>query len=130
VIVRIGSESLVRLDEAELLLDYDCEPSDVEEDESSTAIRGFSLSQNYPNPFNPETKISFTLPERVPVSLAVYNVFGQKVRELVNTTLPVGSYVIIWDGTDNKGNRVASGTYFCRLSAGEDTTKLKMVFIK
>jgi hypothetical protein len=128
VIVWTG-ESLVRLDRAELLLDYDV-PTDVEEEGVSSPIAGFHLSQNYPNPFNPETEISFSLPERAPVSLAVYNVLGQKVRVLINATLPAGSYRVAWDGADGKGDRLTSGVYFCRLSAGAKTSTAKMILMK
>jgi len=128
VIVRAG-ESLIRLDEAKLLLDYE-DHTDVKEDESSSPIKEFRLSQNYPNPFNPETEISFFLPERTSVSLSVYNVSGQKVRELLNATLPAGSYKVTWDGTDNQGNRLASGVYFSRLSAGGNVSTSKMVLMK
>jgi hypothetical protein len=129
VIAWAGSESLVRLDVAKLLLDYDC-PTDVEDEDFSFRVKDFRLSQNYPNPFNPETKVSFSLPERAPVSLAVYNVFGQKVRALVNATLPAGSYTITWDGTDNEGNSLASGVYFCRLCAGKNAKTSKMILMK
>jgi|GEM_PF-2979819 len=129
VIIWSGSESLVRLDVAKLLLDYDCY-SDVEEDESSAAPGSFSISQNYPNPFNPETEISFILPEKATISLVVYNVFGQKVRGLIDATLPAGSYTVTWDGTDNDGKKLASGVYFCRLSAGDRTSMSKMVLLK
>ena len=129
VIVRAG-ESLIRIDEAKLLLNYHCHHTDVEEEEFSSAIEGFCLAPNYPNPFNPETKISFSLPERASVSLAVYNVVGQKVRDLINATLPAGSYTVTWDGADDQGNRLASGVYFCRLSAGENTSTQKMILMK
>jgi hypothetical protein len=128
VIIRAG-ETLVRIDHAKLLVDYDC-PTGVEEDELPSQAGGFCLSQNYPNPFNPETEISFSLPERTLVSLALYNVFGQKVRLLIDATLPPGSYTVTWDGRDEEGNRLASGVYFCRLSAGENSSTAKMILLK
>jgi len=130
VISWVGSESLVRVDMVKLLLDYDCETSEVKEDESSGRIESFALSQNYPNPFNPETRISFSMPERASVSLAIYNVSGQKVKQLIHASLPPGSYVVTWDGTDNTGNKLASGAYFCKLSAGNATRISKMVLMK
>ena len=102
----------------------------VEGEEYSSLIGAFYLSQNYPNPFNPETQISFSLPQRASVSLVVYNLFGQKVRGLVNATLSAGTYTITWDGTDSQGNRLASGVYFCRLSAGEKNSITKMILMK
>ena len=128
VIVRAG-ESLVRIGHAKLLLDYDSPATDVEE-EFSSRVDGFGLSQNYPNPFNPETEISFSLPKSAFVSLVLYNVFGQKVRVLIDATLPPGSYTVIWDGTDGEGNRLASGVYFCSLSAGRNTSTSKMILLK
>ncbi len=128
VMVRAG-ESLVRLDEAKLLLDYDC-PTSAEEEESLSPTAGFCLWQNHPNPFNPETEISFSLSEAAYVSLVVYNIFGQKVRGLVNVSLPAGSYAVTWDGTDNEGDALASGVYFCRLCAGRNASTLKMVLMK
>ena len=106
------------------------EPTDVEEEESSSPIGGFCLSQNYPNPFNPETQISFFLSERASVSLVVYNIFGQKVKGLISVIMPAGSYKVTWDGTDEQGNRLASGVYLCRLSAGGNSSTSKMVLVK
>jgi hypothetical protein len=129
VIIRAG-ESLVRIDHAKLLLDYDSPPTDVQEEDLSSRGDGFGLSQNYPNPFNPETEISFSLRRRASVSLVLYNVFGQKVRVLVDATLPPGSHTVTWDGTDGEGIRLASGVYFCRLSAGGNTSTSKIILLK
>ncbi|MFQ6032538.1 MAG: T9SS type A sorting domain-containing protein [Candidatus Zixiibacteriota bacterium] len=129
VIVRAG-ESQIRIDEAILLIDYESVHTDVEEDESASQIEDFELSQNYPNPFNPETHISFSLPKRKEVSLEVYNVYGQKVRTLLNTTLPVGWYKVTWDGKDDEGISVASGVYFYRLLAGDKMYTKKMILMK
>ncbi len=53
----------------------------------------YSLEQNYPNPFNPSTVIEFSLPEDVSnVKLSIYNALGEKVAELVNTSLTAGRY--------------------------------------
>ena len=129
VMVRAG-ESQIRIDEAILLLDYDEPTSDVEEDESASHIQGFRLSQNYPNPFNPETQISFNLPEGAKVFLALYNVFGQKVRTLLDTSLPAGWYKVTWDGKDDEGISMASGVYFYRLLAGDKVNTKKMILLK
>jgi hypothetical protein len=67
------------------------------------------LAQNAPNPFNPKTTISFTLPTLSPVSLRVYNVQGEAVRQLLNQPLDAGIHSVVWDGTDDRGTSLASG---------------------
>ena len=77
----------------------------------------FSLSQNYPNPFNPETVIKFSLPIFSEVKLVVIDMLGREVKQLVNSIQPAGTHQIAWDGRDNRGNRVASGVYYYRMTA-------------
>lgn len=107
----------------------DLKPTSVPE-EPSPVPYCFTLYQNYPNPFNPETEISFSLPEKASVYLDVYNVSGQKIRVLTNATFTAGLHKVTWDGTDRKGNRLASGVYFCRLLAGANTSASKMILVK
>lgn len=71
----------------------------------------FTLEQNYPNPFNPSTVIAYAVPVRSSVRLAVYNVLGQLVAELVNGDVEGGSHTVQWNPS------TASGVYFCRMDA-------------
>ncbi|MGH7468832.1 MAG: hypothetical protein ACRENP_12815 [Longimicrobiales bacterium] len=100
-----------------------------------TGERGSRLKGNYPNPFNPTTTIRFTILEQdlrggqpAIVSIRIYNVFKQLVSipraldhpngETLVDNLPytsAGEKQAYWDGTDRKGNKVASGTYFYQL---------------
>jgi protocatechuate 3,4-dioxygenase beta subunit len=89
-----------------------------------------TLADNYPNPFNPTTVISFSIPEAQYVKLAIYNLLGQKVQELVNEFLPSGNYSASWDATDASGNNVSSGMYLYRLEAGTTTVVKKMLLMK
>lgn len=88
-----------------------------------------ALNQNYPNPFNPTTTISYTIgamrtsPARV--KLTIYNALGQKVRELVHSKQPAGTYRVHFTA----GN-LASGIYLYRLQIGSQTLTKKMVFLK
>ena len=77
-----------------------------------------TLRAPYPNPFNAETVLVFDLPEAAPVDLAVYNLLGQHVRQLVRGEMGAGTHSAIWDGRDDRGQQVTSGTYFLVLSAG------------
>jgi hypothetical protein len=85
----------------------------------------FAISQNYPNPFNPSTKIRYSIPKESEVRLDVYNVLGQKVVELVNTTQRAGKYEVVLNA-----NNFASGVYFYRIQAGSFAEVKKMILMK
>ncbi|MCB9088748.1 MAG: tandem-95 repeat protein [Calditrichae bacterium] len=90
----------------------------------------YALEQNYPNPFNPETIIKFQLPAAGRVTLAVYNILGQKVRTLVNERREAGFYEAVWNGRDERGGQLASGIYIYHLRAGSYQQVRKMIFLK
>ncbi len=83
------------------------------------------LNQNYPNPFNPTTVISFALPKAMDVNIAVYNSLGQKVKELVNSTMFAGNHSVKMNGAD-----LTSGLYFYRISTPEYSKTMKMMLVK
>ncbi len=85
----------------------------------------YKLLQNYPNPFNPTTKIQFDLPKDSKVSINVYNIRGQRVREVVNDFKQAGSYEVTFDGSE-----LASGVYFYHIQAGEFVQTKRMLLIK
>lgn len=85
----------------------------------------FILYQNYPNPFNPETIIGYDLPEQCTVKLIIYDIQGREVDCLVNETQAAGSYFVRW-----RPDQLLSGTYLCRLVAGQETKTNKIMFIK
>lgn len=85
---------------------------------------------NYPNPFNPSTTISFDLASESNVSVAVYNIKGQKIKTLMNDEFEKGKHSVIWNGIDGNNKPVSSGIYLYRIkSRGLDQTK-KMILIK
>ena len=93
------------------------------------------LLPNYPNPFNPETWIPYRLKEDTDVTLTIYDASGQVVRQLALGHQRAGSYTtrakaIYWDGTNDFGEPVASGTYFYSLSAGSYTGTRKANIMK
>lgn len=85
----------------------------------------FSLYQNYPNPFNPTTNIRYSVAESGNVNIAVYNLMGQKVAELVNETKAAGAYNVTWNAS-----QMASGMYYYRLTSSGQTFTRKMTLIK
>ena len=84
----------------------------------------FKLQQNYPNPFNPTTKINYQIPERVFVTLKVYDVLGNEVATLVNENQPSGVYKIEFDG-----NELTSGIYIYKLQTGDPSTNSGQSFM-
>jgi hypothetical protein len=99
---------------------------------AGTAVlpNAFHLAQNYPNPFNPSTSIEYSIGKQTEVTIAVFNMLGQKVKELVNGTQPAGDYRVTWDGADNSGMSSATGIYFYRMQAGDYMISKKMVLMK
>ncbi|MDQ7815960.1 MAG: fibronectin type III domain-containing protein [Melioribacteraceae bacterium] len=90
----------------------------------------FILSQNYPNPFNPTTKITFSLPGDNFVTVKVYDMLGREVKTLINDYRNAGNHTMNWNGDDNSGQKVASGTYIYRITAGTFVATKKMVLLK
>ena len=96
----------------------------------SSAPTTYSLDQNYPNPFNPSTTVKFGLKDDGHVQLNIYNIRGQLVRQLMNTSKPAGSYTLEWDGRDRNGNILPSGTYLYSIKVNDFTYTRKMAFMK
>ncbi|MFQ6617731.1 MAG: T9SS type A sorting domain-containing protein [Fidelibacterota bacterium] len=88
------------------------------------------LRQNYPNPFNTRTVIGIDLPRRSKVKLAVYNLLGREIATLVNENMNAGSYSISWDGTDDRGEAVASGIYLYKLESKDRIQTRKLLLMK
>ena len=90
---------------------------------------------NYPNPFNPETWIPFQLHKAAHVRITIYDVLGHEVRGFDLGYLSAGYYktrerAVYWDGRNEVNERVASGTYFYRLEAGDFVGTHRMVILK
>jgi hypothetical protein len=72
---------------------------------------GFKMQQSYPNPFIDRTSIEYALPDAEFVTLEIYNVLGQRVRTLLKGEQEAGYHKVMWDGTSDAGEPVASGMY-------------------
>jgi hypothetical protein len=90
-----------------------------------------SLAQAAPNPFNPVTKIAFSVREAGPVTIEIHNVAGRVVRTILDEELEAGTDgYVTWDGTNDRGERCASGVYFYRIRAPGFVASRKMVMLK
>lgn len=103
-------------------------------DANASVPGSFALHQNYPNPFNPETMIQYDIPhlngDEVKVQIKIYNVKGQTVRSLGGAKKSAGTHKIKWDGKNDSGIPVPSGTYFYTIKAGQFKDTKKMMLIK
>ena len=89
-----------------------------------------SLSHNYPNPFNPKTIIPYELFSSELVKIDIIDITGRTIRSLKNGTQSSGSYSVIWNGKDNFGKNVSSGTYFCKMMTGESVVSRKILLLR
>jgi hypothetical protein len=85
---------------------------------------------NHPNPFTPKTRIEYALSANSDARITIYNAGGQLIRTLFDGQLLSGTHLIAWDGRDAQGSRVPSGTYFCRLAAGEHASTRRMTLTR
>jgi len=100
-------------------------PIDVE-----TPALTLSLGQNAPNPFNPMTSIPFVLDASTRVMLRVYDVRGALVATLFDGVLGEGTHRIAWNGRNDAGRPVSSGTYLYSLVAGKHRLARKMLMVR
>ena len=84
----------------------------------------------HPNPFNPKTTIAYYIPERGDVELSVYDIAGRRVAVLEQGAGDEGRHSSTWNGTDERGNPVATGVYFLRLDALGVSRTIKAVLLK
>ncbi len=88
------------------------------------------IAYNYPNPFNPTTTISYSLPEESNVCIEIYNIKGQKVKQLINEHKESGHHTIKWNGTDENDKSVGSGVYFYKVKTEKSSLINKMIMLK
>ncbi len=84
----------------------------------------------YPNPFNPRTAIRFELPEARTVRLDIFDLTGRLVRSLHNGSLAAGTHEMTWQGRDDAGRSLPSGTFYCRLIAGNAISSTPLTLLK
>ena len=95
-------------------------------------LKPYVLKGNYPNPFNPSTTIRFEVKKAINkmVQIRIFNLKGQLIKVLALQINRSGNYEIVWDGTDNLGLTVSSGTYYYVIDFGDAQLTGKMSMIK
>ena len=90
-----------------------------------------TLYPNFPNPFNPETNIKFYLPEATEVRLDIYNILGQKIKTLIPGIMQnKGFHSVLWNGSGERGESIASGMYIYVLSTSQMIKTRKLVLLR
>jgi len=134
-----NDSKIIKLKFGKLLGDGDIKLNSVVVNETSINVindlskllpDNYEMHQNYPNPFNSETIIQYQLPEAGNVEISIYNILGQRIRTLVNSSGSAGFYEIKWNGTNDAGETVSSGIYFITLKAGSFIKTRKMIYMR
>ncbi len=98
-------------------------------DKADLGIAGLSIEAVWPNPASGSTTIRFAVPLQDTARLDVYDLRGRLVRELRRDAGGPGTLEAVWDGRDDRGSPVASGTYFLRLRAESRVVTGKVVWL-
>jgi hypothetical protein len=88
------------------------------------------LQWNWPNPFTQSTRIRLELPRATHGTLSIHDASGRRVRTLLSGSLKAGPHVLVWDGRGERGQKVATGVYFCDLRSEAFTDRQKLLLLK
>jgi hypothetical protein len=88
------------------------------------------LLRAYPNPGAPRIMIGYTLTRKTGIRLAIFDIQGRLIRELICAEQTAGMHEISWDGCDQYQTPVPTGIYFCRMTAENETAVNKLILIK
>ena len=116
------------LTEGVVSIDDDFVNDEVEDNNTPalvTAVKGA-----HPNPFNPMTTVKFSVARTQHVTLAVYNMSGQRVATLVDGTYEAGEHPVQWNGTDSSGRGVSSGTYLVHMQSEDGVSASKIMLVR
>ena len=123
------------LDKLDVVVSEDVVASESEPPPARKAalrVSATSFDNPSPNPGNPTVTLHYTIGEgeALHVTLHIYDVLGQVVRDLVDEVQGAGEHMIVWDGIDNDGNASATGTYLATLAAGDFKASKKLTIAK
>jgi len=82
-----------------------------------------------PNPFSAVATIEFSISTPAAVDVGVYSIKGERVRHIDATNHRQGSGRILWDGRDDHGHALPSGTYLVRVSANHATATQRVTIL-
>ena len=81
----------------------------------------------YPNPFGNSVYLELKISSPAPVTIKVYNIKGQLIRNNDYLYLETGIHHLSWDGLDNKQRNTTSGIYLMVVKTQERTFMRKLL---
>jgi len=104
--------------------------TDISNNQIIEIPKNSTLFQNYPNPFNPSTNIRYRITNNIYVLIKVYDITGKEIATLVNEKQAPGTYEIQFPNNSMTNNKLPSGVYFYKLTAGDYSETKKMILLK
>jgi hypothetical protein len=98
--------------------------------EGAGGISETRLLLNAPNPFSESTQLVFELARSEHVQMEIFDVGGRRVRQLLSDALLPGRHHAVWDGRDDAGHRLESGTYFVRMRGGDQSDTRRVLLLR
>jgi len=112
------------------VLAFDSRVTGIDDHLPAQNPESIAIVSNYPNPFNGSTNIQFELNKNTLVDLNIFNIQGQKIREIVKGNFAAGKYNFTWNGKSFLGNSVSSGLYILVLQTDNQKIKRKIMYLK
>lgn len=71
----------------------------------------------YPNPFNGDSRIEFSVKKTEEITMFITDNDGKYIRTLLNNEfVNEGEYQVVWDGKNNRGEKVSAGVYWFHIT--------------
>ncbi len=86
--------------------------------------------KTFPNPFNPRTTVAFSLSHQGHVRIRVLDLLGRHVRTLVSRHFPAGEHAVEWNGRDDSGRGLASGSYLVQCQTDFESITHRVMLIR
>ncbi|MCK5520765.1 MAG: T9SS type A sorting domain-containing protein, partial [Candidatus Marinimicrobia bacterium] len=104
--------------------------TEIKEGGVSNIPNEFTLSAPYPNPFNPVVSFDVNLEKNRWVEALVFDIRGRRIKTLLDTDIPAGSYNLVWNSRNDAGKLMPTGIYFIRVQSENHSFSKKIILLK
>jgi len=122
--LRNGSDTKTEL--MDIYVNYLTEITGIEE-VSNEYISNITVA---PNPARKNVNVKFSMVQPGHVKVTIYNIAGQKVRQLADRSMAIGTHTLIWYGRDDIGRNLSSGSYIVEIETASERINKLIVFVK